>query len=151
MIGVVSRFATQKGFDFIVEIMDRLAEHDVVLAILGNGEEYYERLLAELAARHPSKVKVQMKFDNVMAHKIEAGADIFLMPSRYEPGGLNQIYSLKYGTIPVVRATGGLADTIDEDPNVGDGFKFEGYDAWALIATISELWKRSRTRQRGPQ
>ena len=136
VIGIVSRFATQKGFDFIVEIMDRLAEHDVVLAILGNGEEYYERLLAELAARHPSKVKVQIKFDNVMAHKIEAGSDMFLMPSRYEPGGLNQIYSLKYGTVPVVRATGGLDDTIDEQPNVGDGFKFEGYDAWALMAAI---------------
>ncbi len=114
VIGVVSRFATQKGFDFIVEIMDRLMQEDVVLVMLGNGEEYYERLLTEMAARYPEKMRVQVKFDNVMAHKIEAGSDIFLMPSRYEPGGLNQIYSLKYGTVPVVRATGGLQDTIDE-------------------------------------
>ena len=103
VIGVVSRFATQKGFDFIVEIMDRLLEEDVVLTILGTGEEYYERLLVEMANRHPTKIRVQVKFDNVMAHKIEAGSDIFLMPSRYEPGGLNQIYSLKYGAVPVVR------------------------------------------------
>src|SRR5437899_463007 len=102
---------------------DKLVEEDMVLTILGNGEEYYERLLVEMANRHPAKVRVHGKFDNVMAHKIEAGADIFLMPSRYEPGGLNQIYSLKYGTIPVVRATGGLDDTIDEQPNGGNGFK----------------------------
>ena len=137
VIGVVSRFATQKGFDFIVEIMDKLVEEDMVLVILGNGEEYYERLLAEMASRHPAKVRVQVKFDNVMAHKIEAGSDIFLMPSRYEPGGLNQIYSLKYGTIPVVRATGGLDDTIDEQGNSGgNGFKFWGYSPWALLDAI---------------
>jgi starch synthase len=137
VIGVVSRFATQKGFDFIVEIMDKLVEQDMVLVILGNGEEYYERLLTEMASRHPAKVRVQVKFDNVMAHKIEAGADIFLMPSRYEPGGLNQIYSLKYGTIPVVRATGGLEDTIDEQPNGGgNGFKFWGYSPSALMDAI---------------
>src|SRR6202453_335654 len=137
VIGIVSRFATQKGFDFIVDIMDRLVEEDMVMVILGNGEEYYERLLVEMASRHPSKVRVQVTFDNVMAHKIEAGADIFLMPSRYEPGGLNQIYSLKYGTIPVVRATGGLDDTIDEQPfGGGNGFKFWGYSAWALMDAL---------------
>jgi len=129
VIGVVSRFATQKGIDFIVEIMERLVKEDVVLVMLGNGEEYYERLLTEMAERHPENVRVQVKFDNVVAHKIEAGADIFLMPSRYEPGGLSQIYSLKYGTIPVVRATGGLQDSIDEQPyGGGNGFKFLGYD-----------------------
>jgi starch synthase len=137
VIGVVSRFATQKGFDFLVDIMDRLVEEDMVLVVLGSGEEYYERLLTEMANRHPSKVRVQVKFDNVMAHKIEAGADIFLMPSRYEPGGLNQIYSLKYGTIPVVRATGGLDDTIDEQPfGGGNGFKFWGYSPLALLDAL---------------
>jgi starch synthase len=137
IIGVVSRFATQKGFDFIVEIMDRLVKEDMVIVILGNGEEYYERLLTEMAQRHPSKIRVQVKFDNVMAHKIEAGADIFLMPSRYEPGGLNQIYSLKYGTVPVVRATGGLDDTIDEQPNGGgNGFKYWGYNVGELIDAL---------------
>jgi starch synthase len=137
VIGIVSRFATQKGFDFIVAIMDRLVEEDMVMVILGNGEEYYERLLVEMAERHPAKVKVQVTFDNVMAHKIEAGADMFLMPSRYEPGGLNQIYSLKYGTIPVVRATGGLEDTIDEQPfGGGNGFKFWGYSPEALLDAL---------------
>jgi starch synthase len=137
IIGVVSRFATQKGFDFIVDVMDRLVKHDMVLAILGNGEEYYERMLVEMAARYSSKVKVQVKFDNVIAHKIEAGSDIFLMPSRYEPGGLNQIYSLKYGTVPIVRATGGLDDTIDEEPTGnGNGFKFAGYDSRAFMDAI---------------
>jgi starch synthase len=137
VIGVVSRFATQKGFDFIVDIMDRLVQEDMVMVILGNGEEYYERLLVEMASRHPNKVRVQVKFDNVMAHKIEAGADIFLMPSRYEPGGLNQIYSLKYGTVPVVRATGGLEDTIDEQPlGGGNGFKFWGYSPSALMDAL---------------
>ena len=137
VIGVVSRFATQKGFDFIVEIMDRLVQEDIVLVMLGNGEEYYERLLVEVAERHPDKIRVQVKFDNVVAHKIEAGADMFLMPSRYEPGGLNQIYSLKYGTIPIVRATGGLDDTIDEQPDgASNGFKFSGYDSSALLDAI---------------
>ena len=137
VIGVVSRFATQKGIDFIVDIMDRLLKEDVVLVMLGNGEEYYERLLTEMAERYPDKVKVQVKFDTVVAHKIEAGSDIFLMPSRYEPGGLNQIYSLKYGTIPVVRATGGLQDTIDDLPDGGgNGFKFLGYDPNALLEAI---------------
>ena len=137
VIGVVSRFATQKGFDFIVEIMDKLVNEDMVLLILGNGEEYYERLLTEMASHYPAKVRVEVKFDNVMAHKIEAGADIFLMPSRYEPGGLNQIYSLKYGTVPVVRATGGLEDTIDEQPfGGGNGFKFWGYSSSALLEAL---------------
>jgi len=137
VIGIVSRFATQKGFDFIVDILDRLVQEDMVMVMLGNGEEFYERLLVELAGRYPSKVRVQVKFDNVMAHKIEAGADMFLMPSRYEPGGLNQIYSLKYGTVPVVRATGGLDDTIDEQPNGGgNGFKFWGYDSAALMDAL---------------
>jgi starch synthase len=137
IVGVVSRFATQKGIDFIVDIMDRLVKEDMVLVMLGNGEEYYERLLVEMANHHPDKIRVQVKFDDVMAHKIEAGADIFLMPSRYEPGGLGQIHSLKYGTIPVVRATGGLDDTIDEQPNGGgNGFKFWGYSPSALLDAL---------------
>jgi starch synthase len=137
VIGVVSRFATQKGFDFIVEIMDRLVQQDMVLVMLGKGEEFYEKLLTEMATRYPNKVRVQVKYDNVMAHKVEAGSDIFLMPSRYEPCGLNQIYSLKYGTIPVVRATGGLEDTIDEQPfGGGNGFKFWGYSASALMDAL---------------
>ncbi|RZU39855.1 glycogen synthase GlgA [Edaphobacter modestus] len=137
VIGIVSRFATQKGIDFIVDILDRLLQEDVVLMMLGNGEEYYERLLIEMAERYPAKMRVQVKFDNVIAHKIEAGSDLFLMPSRYEPGGLSQIYSLKYGTIPVVRATGGLQDSIDEQQDgTGNGFKFSGYDSNALLDAV---------------
>ncbi len=137
VIGVVSRFATQKGFDFIADISDRLVEEDMVMVLLGCGEEYYRRVLAEMADRHPAKVRVQVRFDEVMAHKVEAGSDIFLMPSRYEPGGQNQIYSLKYGTVPVVRATGGLEDTIDEQPSGGgNGFKFWGYEPSALLDAL---------------
>ena len=137
VIGVVSRLVSQKGIDFIVEIMDRLIHEDVVLVMLGSGEEYFERLLSEMASRYPHKVRVQVKYDNVIAHKVEAGADIFLMPSRYEPCGLNQFYSLKYGTIPVVRATGGLEDTIDEQPfGQGNGFKFWGYNSGDLLDAI---------------
>src|SRR6202044_2138705 len=148
VIGVVSRFATQKGFDFIVAIMDKLVQQDMVLLMLGNGEEYYEQLLTEMAARYPDKVRVQVKYDNVVAHKIEAGADIFLMPSRYEPGGLNQLYSLKYGTIPVVRATGGLDDTIDEQPNgEGNGFKFWGYSADAFLEAVQRALGTFRNKE----
>ncbi len=148
VIGVVSRFATQKGIDFIVEIMDRLVEQDMVMVMLGNGEEYYERLLLETANRHPARLRVKAVFDSVMAHKIEAGADIFLMPSRYEPGGLNQIYSLKYGTVPVVRATGGLEDTIDEQPNGGgNGFKFWGYSPDALLDAVLRALSAFRNKQ----
>ena len=97
-----------KGFDLLAEIMDRLLDREVSLVVLGTGEEKYHRLFRELAEKYPKKLGVRLTFDNALAHKIEAGSDMFLMPSRYEPCGLNQIYSLKYGTIPVVRATGGL-------------------------------------------
>jgi starch synthase len=148
VIGVVSRFATQKGFDFIVEIMDRLVQEDMVLVMLGNGEEYYERLLTEMANRYPSKVRIQIKYDEVIAHKIEAGSDIFVMPSRWEPCGLNQIYSLRYGTIPVVRATGGLDDTIDEQPaGQGNGFKFWGYNSNDLLDAIKRALGTFRNKE----
>jgi starch synthase len=152
VIGVVSRFATQKGFDLIVESMDRLVQEDMVMVMLGNGEEYYERLLVEMADRYPSKVRVQVKYDNVMAHKVEAGSDMFLMPSRYEPCGLNQIYSLKYGTVPVVRATGGLEDTIEELPmGGGNGFKFQGYTAGALMDALERALSVFRDKEEWEQ
>jgi len=152
VIGIVSRFATQKGFDFIVDILDRLVQEDIVLLMLGTGEEYYERLLTEMAERYASKVRVQVNFDNVIAHKIEAGADMFLMPSRYEPGGLNQIYSLKYGTVPIVRATGGLDDTIDEQlDGGGNGFKFWGYNSSDLMAAIQRALDTFRNKEEWTQ
>ncbi len=138
VLGVVSRFATQKGFDLLAEIADRLAEREMLLVALGTGEPYYENLLRSLAERYPNRFAVRVQYDNVLAHKIEAGADMFLMPSRYEPCGLNQIYSLRYGTVPVVRATGGLDDTVEEtpDPAEGTGFKFHGLDAEDFLRAI---------------
>ncbi len=139
VVGVVSRFATQKGFDLLTQVIDQLANEDMVLIALGNGEQYYEDVMREMEDRFPDKVRVMVKYDNVLAHKIEAGSDMFLMPSRYEPCGLNQIYSLKYGTVPVVHATGGLDDTIDNwnwESNTGTGFKFWDYTPSALLDTM---------------
>ena len=137
VLGIASRFATQKGFDLLAGIIPELVKDDIVLIAFGTGEEYYERLFSELAARYPDKLRVQIKYDETMAHKIEAGSDIFLMPSRYEPGGLNQMYSLRYGTVPVARATGGLEDTIYELPEgQGNGFKFHTYNQWDLLDAI---------------
>jgi len=139
VIGIVSRFAAQKGFDLISQIMDRLAREEMIVVALGTGDHEYEDLFRRLSKQFPRKIAVKIGFDNALAHKIEAGADMFLMPSRYEPCGLNQIYSLKYGTVPVVRATGGLDDTIEPwDPRTGKGtgFKFTEYTGEALFATI---------------
>jgi starch synthase len=137
VLGIVSRFATQKGFDLLAAIAERLAEREQFLVALGTGEPYYENLLQELAVRYPNSFAVRVKYDNTLAHKIEAGSDIFLMPSRYEPCGLNQIYSLRYGTVPVVRATGGLDDTVEEaSAETGNGFKFEDYTGEAFLAAV---------------
>ncbi len=139
VIGIVSRFAAQKGFDFVAQIADKLVERDVVVVALGTGEPVFERFFRDWAFRNESQVAVQIRYDEALAHKVEAGSDMFLMPSRYEPCGLNQIYSLKYGTVPVVRATGGLDDTIEEwNPKLGTGtgFKFEGLNAWGLLDAI---------------
>jgi len=138
VIGIVSRFAAQKGFDLIAEIADRLMALDLYIVALGTGEPQYEALFRTLADRYPDKFLVKIAYDNTIAHQIEAGADMFLMPSRYEPCGLNQIYSLKYGTVPVVRATGGLDDTIEHfDGKAGTGYKFSEYSAEALLECIT--------------
>jgi starch synthase len=141
VIGIVSRFAAQKGFDLIAQVIDRLAREEMIIVALGTGDKEYEDLFRRLNAQFPQKILIKIGFDNGLAHKIEAGSDMFLMPSRYEPCGLNQIYSLKYGTVPVVRATGGLDDTIEPwDPrtNRGTGFKFSEYTGEALAATIRQ-------------
>ena len=141
LIGIVSRFADQKGFDLIGQIADVLMDEDLAIVALGAGEAKHERMFRELSQTFPEKLGVKIAYDNTLAHKIEAGADIFLMPSRYEPCGLNQIYSLRYGTVPVVRATGGLDDTIEPfDPAIGrgTGFKFVEYTGAALLAALHE-------------
>jgi starch synthase len=141
VIGIVSRFAAQKGFDLIGQVIDRLALENVLMTVLGSGDKLYEEMFLRLARRVPEKIAVRIAYDNVMAHKIEAGADMFLMPSRYEPCGLSQIYSLKYGTVPIVRATGGLDDTIDPwdaRSKKGTGFKFQEYSGDALLRAIHQ-------------
>jgi len=140
LIGIVSRFTRQKGADLIAEVAERLLSERIRLVALGTGEPEYESLFRELAARFPDRVAVRIAYDNVLAHKIEAGADMFLMPSYYEPCGLNQMYSLRYGTVPVVRATGGLDDTIEEydaATGQGTGFKFSSYTGAALLGSLS--------------
>ncbi len=112
VVGIVSRFADQKGFDLIAQVASEIMKENLSLVVLGTGNPEYERFFKLLAEKYPRSVGVKIAYDDTLAHKIEAGADIFLMPSRYEPCGLNQIYSLRYGTVPVVRATGGLDDTV---------------------------------------
>jgi starch synthase len=154
LIGIVSRFADQKGFDLIVEKAHELMREDLVLVVLGTGERKYEDLFLALAAAYPGRVGVKIAYDNTIAHKIEAGADMFLMPSQYEPSGLNQMYSLKYGTVPIVRSTGGLDDSIepfDLEHGTGTGFKFKEYSGEALLYAVRQalhhymderIWKR---------
>lgn len=143
LIGIISRFVSQKGFDLIEQIAPELMKENVKLVALGTGEPRYEELFRDLAAAHPDKVAVRIAYDNALAHRIEAGSDLFLMPSLYEPCGLNQIYSLRYGTVPVVRATGGLDDTIDEST----GFKFQAYSGTALWEALRAAIEAYQNRQ----
>jgi starch synthase len=157
LLGFVGRITDQKGLDLIVDVMQRwLPTSDAQWAILGTGQPKYHKMLQTLAERFPQKVALRLEFSNPLAHRIEAGADIFLMPSRFEPCGLNQLYSLKYGTVPLVRATGGLSDTITgydpQSPNpAANGFVFQEYSALALSECLRqacnayqqpELWKQ---------
>jgi starch synthase len=132
VIGIVSRFAAQKGFDLLMQIPDQLAAEDISLVVLGSGQKRYEDFFSWFASAYPDRVALTIGYDDGLAHRIEAGSDMFLMPSRYEPCGLNQIYSMRYGTLPVVRATGGLYDTVDADT----GFKFQGDNPQELLDCI---------------
>lgn len=134
LLAIISRFAAQKGFDILADAASRLLAEDLNLVILGSGDLPYETMFRALAASYPDKVGLRVGYDTGLSHRIEAGADMFLMPSRYEPCGLNQIYSLKYGTVPVVRATGGLDDTIED----GTGFKFRDYSGEALLEAVRQ-------------
>ncbi|HSQ75843.1 MAG TPA: glycogen synthase, partial [Bacteroidota bacterium] len=139
VIGIISRLADQKGFDLIGGILDNLMQLHVQLVVLGTGEKKYHDLFEKAAKHHPQQVGISLTFNNELAHLIEAGSDMFLMPSRYEPCGLNQIYSMRYGTVPVVRATGGLDDTVEEfhpSAGTGTGFKFSEYTSDALLKTV---------------
>jgi starch synthase len=147
LLGIISRLADQKGLDILAKAMDRLMALDVQLVLLGTGEARYHALFQRLARQYPSKFSAHLTFDNPLAHRIEAGADMFLMPSRYEPCGLNQLYSLKYGAVPVVRKTGGLADTITNctpsslGKGTANGFSFRSVAPKALVAAVGRALK----------
>ena len=140
VVGIVSRMAVQKGFDLLFDSLpSMLTQRDFALAILGNGERRYEQFFESLSSRFPGRVALQIGYDEPLAHLIEAGSDMFLMPSQYEPCGLNQMYSLRYGTVPIVRRTGGLADSVEmwnPATQTGTGIVFNDFDVpavtWAL-------------------
>jgi len=139
LIGIISRLVDQKGFDLIAEAADEIFKLDIQMILLGTGDEKYHTLFDELEKKYPDKCRAYLTFDDLLAHRIEAAADIFLMPSQFEPCGLNQLYSLKYGTVPIVRRVGGLADSVtDYDPETkqGTGFVFDEYTAEAMLAAI---------------
>jgi starch synthase len=154
LVAMISRMVDQKGLDLVAAISDRLPELDATLVVLGSGERRYQDMWRDLGARHPERIGVRIGFDEGLAHRMEGGADVLLMPSRFEPCGLTQMYSLRYGTVPVVRATGGLADTVrNYDPGTGEGngFTFDEYSPQALLGTLQwaldiykdrETWRR---------
>ena len=147
LIGMVSRMTSQKGFDLLRDAFDRIMQMELQIVMLANGDTTFEAYFREAQRRYPDKFRVLDEFDNVLAHKIQAGSDAFLMPSRFEPCGLTQMYAMKYGNPPVVRATGGLRDTVVEfDPKTGkgNGFVFEPYRAEDLLAALGRMLTRVR-------
>jgi starch synthase len=137
LFGIVSRLAQQKGFDILAEGIEKICQMGLQLVILGTGDLKYHILLEEMVKKYPQTISLHLKFDDSLAHKIYAGSDIFLMPSKYEPCGLGQLISLRYGTIPLVFKTGGLADTV----NVDNGFVFSEYSSQELVKTIKKAIK----------
>src|SRR5882762_4099814 len=150
LLAVVSRLAEQKGLELLGAVLPGLLKTRAVQFVaLGKGDARYEELLVGLAGQFPGRVEVRIGFDEPLAHRIEAGADVFLMPSRFEPCGLNQLYSLRYGTVPVVHATGGLDDTVVEfDPvtGAGTGFKFTSYTPEAFLQALERAIRNRRHR-----
>jgi len=147
LIGIISRMADQKGFDLLHAVAGIMVQEGFSMVVLGTGEERYTRFFLSLQKQYPAYVGARISYDDRLAHKIEGGADLFLMPSRFEPCGLNQIYSLKYGTVPVVRATGGLDDTIQDysqSPD-GTGFKFDRYSPEELMSAARRTLEVYRT------
>jgi starch synthase len=138
LVAMVGRLVEQKGIDLVGAALLELLERDVQLAVLGSGRREHEELLGRVARERPHQVQARFGFDEGLAHRIEAGADVFLMPSRFEPCGLNQMYSLRYGTVPVVRAVGGLEDTVEDFDGVrrGTGFKFREYHPAAMMTAL---------------
>lgn len=151
LIGMVSRLTSQKGCDLLIESLDPMMQRELQFVLLASGEKKYEEPFKNAAAGYPNKIGVRIGFDETLAHRIEAGSDMFLMPSLYEPCGLNQMYSLKYGTIPLVRATGGLKDTVEEydsKARIRNGFVFEIYDTSTLLDTVDRALKVFQQKRR---
>ena len=149
LIGIVSRFAWQKGFELLQEIFEKLIAENFQFVILGEGEEKYEEFFEKIMLKYRSNVYVYNGYNNELAHLITAGSDMFLMPSKYEPCGLNQMYSLNYGTIPIVRKTGGLADTVrdyDDYQENANGFSFDDFDSLELFLTLMRAKKLYRNK-----
>jgi len=151
VIGIVTRLAAQKGLDIIEEVIDELLAADIQLVVLGTGEPHYHALLERMAERLPDKIGVMLAYDANMATRIYAGSDLFLIPSRYEPCGLTQMIGLAYGTIPIVRSTGGLADTISERGSDGNGFIFFQYSPDALLGAVDRALTAYHDPKRWPQ
>ncbi len=142
LCGSISRLTDQKGFDLVLGALPQILDGDAQYVVLGSGDPALEQALKQLSVKFPKKLAVRIGYDEPLAHRIEAGCDLYVMPSRFEPCGLNQMYSLRYGTPPIVRATGGLDDTIvdfDARSRSGTGFKFEAYDVAALV----DCWRRA--------
>lgn len=158
LIGIVSRLVSQKGFDIVGQVIEELMGLDAQWIILGSGEQKYEAMFKKISFEHPDKIYFYRGYNNELSHLIEAACDIFLMPSKYEPCGLNQIYSLRYGTVPVVRKTGGLADTVQDwnesllrGLETGTGYTFNNYSGLALLGSVQQaisdfqvkdMWKK---------
>jgi len=139
LFGTVGRLAEQKGIDIQVAALEEMLANDMQFVLLGSGQPEYEEAIRDLAARYPEKMAARIGYDHALAHRIEAGCDFFIMPSKFEPCGLNQMYSLHYGTVPIVRMTGGLVDSvvdITEDEMLADGIKFQEYSSRALAKAI---------------
>jgi starch synthase len=143
LFGIVSRLAEQKGFDILGEAIEEICKMELQLVILGTGDLKYHLLLEQIVKKYPKVISLHLKFDNTLAHKIYAGSDIFLMPSKYEPCGLGQLISLRYGTIPLVFKTGGLADTVSED----NGFIFDHYSKNDLIKAVKKAAAAFKSRK----
>lgn len=157
MLGMVSRLVDQKGFDLLAHVLAELLELDIEMVILGTGDPYYEQILAAFAADYPHKLAVRLEFSEELAHQIYAGTDMFLMPSRFEPCGIAQMIAMRYGSVPIVRETGGLKDTVipyNEYTGAGNGFSFANYNAHELLFAVQRacriyaehkpVWERIR-------
>jgi starch synthase len=157
VLGMVSRLVDQKGMDLLLHVLEEVLELDVQLVILGTGEQHYEEMLRYFAAKHPEKLALRLEFSDKLAHEIYGGADMSLMPSRFEPCGISQMIAMRYGTVPIVRETGGLKDTVmnyDELTGLGNGFSFINYNAHELLFAVQRavriyyenkpVWERIR-------